>query len=66
MDNLRTVAGIQNFFFMIWRNAESNDNTVYLGFDFGLAIPTECTIRKVNVNTGSKKRFPEISYAFSL
>ena len=39
---------------------------MHMGFDFGLTVPTESTVGKVDVDASLKQRLPQVCHRFTL
>ena len=57
-DNLWPSVGINRTGCVIGSKAETNNHTMHMRLAAGFAVPTECTVRKVNVYTHFKQRLP--------
>ena len=65
-DNLRPAIGIDYPRRVIRREAETNNHAMHMCLAAGFAVPAECTVCKVDMYAGFKKRLPQQRNAFAL
>ena len=67
LNDLHSFRGIKLLRLVVWRNAKSYNNTMYMGPTACFAIPTESTMSKINMNIKTiKQRLPHTSNLFTL